>query len=152
MMIRSIAHILVTLGYISYYVPAPGTVASILTGVVLLAASPLSLWVYTVILLVILLTSYYTIQCALPLFNQKDPSIIVLDECVGCLVTFYHVPHSLYIIILGLCLFRFFDITKFGIAPLQKWSQARGVLADDIAAGIISNFILQVLLCAGIIS
>lgn len=144
-MMRTLAHLIATLGYVSYYVYAPGTMASIITAC-LLVLFPLSLSTYTVLLIVTLFTAYYSIQYALPLFREQDPSYIVIDECAGCLVTFFAIPCTLPFIISGLVLFRFFDITKIGIAPLQKLSKARGVLADDIAAGIIANCIMRIIM------
>ena len=81
-------------------------------------------------------------------FIKNDPSEIVIDEFVGCLFTFIAIKINFKTIILGFILFRIFDITKiFGIKRIEKLNGATGILLDDIAAGILSNLILQVIKC-----
>jgi phosphatidylglycerophosphatase A len=93
-----------------------------------------------------MLLSVYVINRALEHFKgYHDPSQIVLDEVIGCLVTFYAVPLNWYSLLAGFLLFRFFDITKwFGIAHAEHLVGAWGVLMDDVLAGVLANVVLQV--------
>ena len=55
------------------------------------------------------IVAFHCIQQSLHYFKQKDPSEIVIDEYIGCLVTFCALPVHMNSLILGFLLFRFFD-------------------------------------------
>ncbi len=76
----------------------------------------------------------------------KDSSRVVIDEVAGMFITLFFVPITLEYILVGLILFRIFDILKpFCINRLEKLPGGWGVMADDIAAGICANIILQII-------
>lgn len=83
--------------------------------------------------------------------TNKDPSIVVVDEVVGQLLSFCLVSTSLYhntqrwdLYLLGFLLFRLFDIYKIGPVKFfdTKMHNAWGVMLDDVFAGIIAAIIL----------
>ena len=78
---------------------------------------------------------------------MHDSKEIVIDEVAGFLITMTWLPMTWQSVVIGFILFRFFDIVKPPpIRQLDKKIQGGvGVMIDDIAAGIISNFILQIL-------
>ena len=69
-----------------------------------------------------------------------------MDEMVGFFITMLWVTKTLFFIIMGFILFRFFDILKpFPIRHLErKWRGGFGVVLDDVLAGIYANIILQI--------
>ena len=84
-------------------------------------------------------------------YTAHDPSLIVIDETAGQLLSFafiadslYHNTHAWSIYLAGFALFRLFDITKpqparyFDRKVLNAW----GVMLDDIAAGIYAAIVL----------
>ena len=77
----------------------------------------------------------------------EDPGEIVIDEVWGFLITMTWLPMTWQAYLLGFLLFRVLDITKpFPIGYLdRKIPGGLGIMADDIAAGIIANVILQIL-------
>ena len=76
---------------------------------------------------------------------DPDPSWIVIDEVIGMLVTFCFIPIRWPFLLLGFCLFRFFDIVKpFPVDRLERIPGASGVLLDDVGAGVYANLILQI--------
>jgi phosphatidylglycerophosphatase A len=79
--------------------------------------------------------------------GAKDPGCIVIDEIAGMAVTFFAIPFHLYLALTGFIVFRIFDILKpFPIRYLEKrFTGGLGVVIDDVAAGIICNIILQVI-------
>ncbi|MCF7900356.1 phosphatidylglycerophosphatase A [Candidatus Babeliales bacterium] len=100
----------------------------------------------------IIVGSFKNIQRALPLFDEKDPSEIVIDEVVGMLVTFWFVPINYKTLLLGFCLFRFFDISKpLGIKYIEKLPGAWGIILDDVAAALCANACLQEFLYYGLV-
>ena len=86
-------------------------------------------------------------------YTKHDPSIVVVDEMVGQLLSFLLVAdglkgmmnlHSWFIYLVGFGLFRLFDITK---PQPAKWADSKvmnawGVMLDDVFAGIYATIVL----------
>lgn len=138
-----------TLGPIGY-LPAPGTLATVATLPVLyfIATQGYSFEKYLVIIAITACISFFIIRKSLDaLDRQDDPQEIVLDEVVGCMVAFCAVPYTLPLFIIGFFLFRLFDITKtFGVGGFELLFGAWGIMLDDIAAGILTNILLQIII------
>ena len=78
--------------------------------------------------------------------NSDDDGSIVIDEIAGYLVAMIAVPLTPWSIVAGFVLFRCFDIIKpppIGLLE-RKIKGGAGIVADDIAAGIMTNIVLQV--------
>jgi phosphatidylglycerophosphatase A len=144
--IKSFCAHIATLGPLGYLV-APGTVATLVTmPFMYLVHTYTTHWQYLILLIVAAIVAVYIINRALEFFKDfQDPSQVVLDEVIGCFVTFYAIPLTWYSMLAGFLLFRFFDITKwFGIAKAERLVGAWGVLMDDVLAGLLANAILQI--------
>ena len=77
--------------------------------------------------------------------QDEDPSFVVIDEVAGQLLTFLFLPARWWILIGGTFLFRMFDIWKpFPLRKLEQLRNGVGIMADDIAAGIYANVVLQI--------
>lgn len=75
----------------------------------------------------------------------SDPSRVVIDEACGIFVTMLPVTYSLTNALLGLVLFRVFDIWKpLGIRKIDQMESHNGhtVMLDDVAAGIYAAVVL----------
>ena len=132
----------VTLGCFGY-LPASGTWGSLCALPFVYFISGYSFAVQAGIIVLFTLISYGLIHRSLPHFSEKDPSVIILDEFVGCCITFFCIPLSLTTIVAGFLLFRFFDIVKpLGIAHSEKLPGALGILLDDFCAGLLANIII----------
>jgi len=78
-------------------------------------------------------------------YKRKDPSMIVIDEACGMLLSLFFVPFNLYSVIMGFFLFRIFDILKPPPAKrLEKLTGSLGIMFDDIVAALYTNIILQI--------
>ena len=133
-----------TLGPVGY-VRGSGTLATIITLPIVYAFYTKVHWAVAVVLAVVAFAvAVVTVRRALRFFEHKhDPSEIVMDEVVGCLITFYGVPITWSTLLIGFLLFRFFDIVKpLGINKVQRLPGVWGVIFDDIIAGVLSNVIL----------
>jgi len=74
----------------------------------------------------------------------KDNSKVVIDEVAGMMIALLAVPVKVQYVIIGLILFRFFDMVKpLGIRRLEKLPAGWGVMADDVLAGLYANILLQ---------
>lgn len=77
----------------------------------------------------------------------KDPSECTIDEFAGTLLAFYALPKSIIIISAAFILWRLIDIFKpLGIRKLEKFNGGLGIMADDIAGGILTSVIMNLLL------
>lgn len=76
-----------------------------------------------------------------------DSSRVVIDEVAGMMITLMAVPLNAVNILVGLLLFRFFDIAKpLGVRKAEKLPGGLGVMADDVLAGTYGWLVLQALL------
>ena len=140
-----------TLGPIGY-LPAPGTWATIVTIPLVYFLSHVSGVFYVSILVLILLCAFISADHAIRTWRHPDPSRVVIDECVGTLVTFIGMPIHMPVIMAGVILFRLFDITKWcGIWRAQQLPSAWGVIMDDVVAGLLSCGILHILRMQGLL-
>ncbi len=135
-----------TLGYIGY-LPAPGTVASLVTvPLAFLLHQYIPSW-YLATIIISYCIGHVIVNNVLGLFNEADPSQIVIDELVGCLIALYALPFSWPVWLLAFVLFRFFDIYKFGlVAWSEKLPGATGIMVDDVIAGVLSNLCVRLVL------
>ena len=77
----------------------------------------------------------------------KDSSKVVMDEVAGMAVTLLYAPHNMMYLLIGLVLFRLFDIMKpFGIRSLEKIPGGLGVMADDILSGVYAFVIVRIVM------
>ena len=82
--------------------------------------------------------------------GKKDPGSIVWDEIAAVPITVLFVPSEAWqpwVMILGFCLFRFFDIVKPPpTKSLAHLPRGLGVMADDTMAGVYSCLTLHLAL------
>src|SRR4029434_10117312 len=73
-----------------------------------------------------------------------DPGPIVIDEVVGMLITLAAIQVGWGGRLLGLVLFRAFDVAKpFPARQLERLHGGFGVMCDDVMAGIYANVALR---------
>ncbi len=79
--------------------------------------------------------------------GKEDPSHVVVDEVAGQLITLIGAPLHWSSLLVGLLLFRAFDITKpFPIRRLENLPEGTGIMLDDVGAGLYALAIMQALL------
>jgi len=127
---------------------APGTfgsLAGILLCFILSKASEQAAILYIIIFIVF---SILIANDAEKILKKKDPGSIVIDEIAGMAVTLSGLPFNIFYIASGFIIFRILDIAKpFPIRYIEKRiSGGAGIVLDDIAAGIIANVILRMIL------
>lgn len=140
-----------TLGPIGL-VRGSGTIASLLTLpiIALLAWYKVSFVSYLGFVFSVLAVALFTTRAALVVYagrredeDPNDPGEIVIDEVLGCLISFSGLTLSWSCLAWGFLIFRLLDIHKpFGIKRLEYFSGVWGILFDDMAAGLYTNLIL----------
>ena len=148
---KKITKIVATLFFIGYLPVAQGTVASAaaLSVCFFLSRYPA---VYIAATFVLLALGFWASSYAESEFDKKDPREIVIDEFSSLFIVYLFIPFTLKIAIIGFILFRALDIFKLPpIKRLETLPGGWGIMLDDIAAAILTNLILQVLVfCLGI--
>lgn len=78
------------------------------------------------------------------LYNKKDSGKIVIDEFSGYLVSIFFLPLTIPYLVSAFLLFRFFDILKpCPVSAAERLPGGLGVMADDIAAGVLTCLLIH---------
>lgn len=138
-------------GFGAGYLPvAPGTWGSIeALGIVLLTYWLVPAQAFLILLLLLVVLVPLGVMGATRLArieNDPDPSKIVIDEAAGQMLTLVFVAPSLWALLVGFLLFRFFDIVKpFPIRRSERLPGGIGIMCDDILAGVYAGILLKIL-------
>lgn len=78
---------------------------------------------------------------------NHDDSRITVDEVVGIFITMIFIPLTVRNIVIGVVVFRIFDIWKpLGIRKIDDLHTDWGVIADDGLAGVYANICTRILI------
>ncbi len=134
-----------TAGFAKKFPRGPGTYGTVVAIPLVYLVSQTGPLVYMAITLAITIFAVIISQSYEDLNGTHDPKEVVIDEIAGFFVSMTWLPQTWQSYVLGFILFRVIDIVKpFPISVIdQKVKGGVGVVADDIAAGILTNVILQ---------
>ncbi len=91
-----------------------------------------------------LLVSFLVCGRAEKIFGKKDHKSIVIDDFSGMLITYLFIPYDVRYFISGFFLFRMLDMLKIPPANiLERYPGVKGVLGDDLVAGVYANLMLH---------
>ena len=141
----SIEYLITTFFGCGYFPIASGTFASLVALIPLLFVNAEFHYLFFPISVILTIVS-------IPLIKKvekeigDDPNIIVIDEVIGVWLIFSSpiIYFNWINVLIGIALFRFFDIIKPGI--ISKINNKRGavyVLLDDIVAALFTSAILH---------
>lgn len=78
--------------------------------------------------------------------GREDPGFVVIDEVAGQWLTLAFAPVEMGHALLGLALFRLFDITKpWPARRLESLHGGSGIVLDDLAAGLYGLLVMLVI-------
>ncbi|MDJ0723041.1 MAG: phosphatidylglycerophosphatase A [Desulfobacterales bacterium] len=125
-------------GYSPY---APGTVGSFAALPLGWGLSHLSWGVSLVLVAVFAAAAVHIAHRAGALLNQADPGAVVIDEIAGVMVACLGLKLSFSGCLITIVIFRFYDVLKpFPVGWLdRRLKGGRGIVADDLAAGLLTN-------------
>ncbi len=130
--------------YSGFFPIAPGTVGALIAAVVLWFLPQVS----TPVMIVVIIVCFFSGVWAAGVAEQDwgtDPGRVNWDEVAGMLMTLLFLPKHWLIYVAGFLVFRFFDVVKpFPVNRMEKLPGGWGIMADDIAAGLYSNIVLQI--------
>ena len=136
----------VTLFGIGFFPTAPGTLGSIFAIFVwYLSITLLNISFFYLVFVLVFFIAFKSVEIYLKNECKDDPSEVIIDEFIGqSIPLLFLINFNLYEVLLAFCAFRFFDITKiYPINRAEKMSGAKGVIIDDIIAGIYSLIIIM---------
>ena len=127
---------------------APGTFGSLIGLPLCLALAGISLASAVLCTLLFISFAVYIADAAEKLLKRSDPGCIVIDEMAGMMVTLIGLPFNPITVVIGFIIFRILAILKpFPIRKLdRRIPGGLGVVADDVAAGIIANLLLRIII------
>jgi phosphatidylglycerophosphatase A len=131
---------------------APGTFGTIAALPFAIPLMMLPWWQMTIVCVLAFIIGVWFCQKTSDDLNVHDHGGIVWDEFVGMWITLIAVPltspNTIWYILIGFVLFRFFDILKpWPIKWLdQKVHGGFGIMIDDVLAGIFAWGILQLII------
>jgi thiamine-monophosphate kinase len=124
---------------------APGTVGTLVAVPLYLLLAPLTLPLYSAVVLLAALAGVFICGKASRELAVHDHPGIVWDEFVGFWVTMWAVPLNWQAVLAGFLLFRLFDIAKPW--PIRYYDTHTGggfgIMLDDILAGVASCAVLH---------
>ena len=95
-------------------------------------------------LIVVVIVGVWAADRAEARFGKRDPGPIVVDEVAGQMLTLLSLTPNARVLAAGFLLFRLLDILKPHPANrLEALPGSAGIMADDLAAGIYANLVLQ---------
>ena len=135
---KKVISFLATFGYAGHIPLLGGTIGS-LAGLLLSLIFNNNQALKGLVLVFFIMVGTYVTTLAERVSGKKDDRTMVIDEVTGALVSTFFLPQELWLWLVALVSFRFFDWSKpFPIRRLEKLAGGRGVMADDLVAGLYS--------------
>jgi phosphatidylglycerophosphatase A len=137
--------IIATFGFVGYFPIAPGTAGSVAALLLYAPLRPVAVEpLYLAVIAAVLAAGIWASTAAERVLQLEDPGPVVIDEVLGMLVTLAWLPLSWTGVVLGLLLFRLFDIVKpFPAARLERLRGGAGIMLDDAVAGVYAHVVLR---------
>jgi len=131
-----------TLFGVGYTPLCPGTAACVAAvPIFFLLSNPVHFFIFTLFSVII---SFPVSDRAEEIYGVKDCKKIVIDDFCGMLITLILIPKRIEFIISAFFLFRMLDMIKIPPAnKIERLKGARGIVGDDLVAGIYANLILH---------
>lgn len=126
---------------------APGTFGTLAAVPIAFGLAYLGIGYSAFIIAIVIAVAIWTSGRCQKILGSDDPSVVVIDEVAGFLLTMFLLPPSWLTFGLGFVLFRFFDILKpYPIRKVEKLRGGLGIVMDDLLAGIYAHFGIRIIL------
>ena len=123
---------------------APGTVGSLAAFLLFLPFRHLHWIVHLSIVGILFAVGTYTAGRAERALTARDPSVVIIDEVVGCWVALLAIPPHYVSLLSAFVLFRLFDVWKpFPADRAEALPGGWGIMLDDLVAGCYANLCVR---------
>ena len=137
---RRVEHLIATGAGLGHVPVAPGTAGSLLGAALCFPLLSLPWPVYLGATLLLTAVAVWAAGRLAADLRQPDPSQVVIDEIAGMWFAAIALPPTFYDVTVCFLLFRLFDVVKPAPIPrLEKLSGGFGIVADDVAAGLLAR-------------
>jgi phosphatidylglycerophosphatase A len=144
-----LAKLICTLFYAGYFPFAPGTLASLITLLIIWFFIPSFFYILLPVSIGLFFISVWSATKGEEIFG-KDGHEIVIDEACGMAISLLFVPKEIKSYVIAFFLFRLFDIIKPPPArAVEELKGGWGVTLDDVVAGIYANVTLHMIYYIG---
>ena len=127
-------------GGVGYFPLAPGTMGSLLGAVLCYPLVDLPWPVYVGATLLLTAIAVWAAGRVAAELGHPDPPQIVIDEIAGMWVAAIALPATFYDFAAVFLLYRLMDVVKpSGISRLERLPGGFGIVADDVAAGLLAR-------------
>ena len=143
---KSFTKIFVTIFGIGYFPFAPGTLGSLIAVLIwFICIKFFSIYYFYLIIIIISIVAFVIVDFYLKYQNKDDPSEVIIDEFMGQSVPLIFIfEYNIYLVLLSFSTFRLFDIFKiYPVNKAEELNGAKGVIMDDIIAGIYSLLVIM---------
>ncbi|MBM3225855.1 MAG: phosphatidylglycerophosphatase A [Candidatus Tectomicrobia bacterium] len=137
--------LLATGGYSGYAPRAPGTCGSVVGLLLFLLLASLPAPLYLGVLAGCTALGIWVAGAAEQLLHTHDAPVIVIDEIVGMLLTYYAMPVAWLPLLIGFVGFRICDIWK-PFPCIERLPGGWGIMLDDLLAALLAQGSLRLLL------
>ncbi len=143
---RKIVEFLATGFYVGRIRPAPGTWGTLVGIPFALLFKQGSPFFYMVASIALLFFAVEVAEVYEMVTGHHDTGEVVIDEIVGYVIALTWLPMTWQFFVAGFFVFRILDIWKpYPISVIdQKVRGGLGTILDDVAAGLLTNLILQI--------
>jgi len=136
----------VTFCGVGYVTVAPGTWASLISGILLFQFWPAVTLEWKIGLIILVFMGGWVAAEYVERRDQtSDPSMVVIDEVAGMMIASIFLPSIWWQWVLAFLVFRFFDISK--IWPASVLDRRKGgfsIMADDAVASLYTILLLGI--------
>lgn len=123
---------------------APGTAGSAVGAVLLFAFAGRDPRVLAVACVMLFFVAVWSAGSVARSLGTKDPGVVVIDEILGMWVSVVGLPLTARNVVIAFFLFRAFDVLKPPpCRALERISGGRGIVLDDVMAGVYANLVLR---------
>lgn len=132
--------------YVGDVPAAPGTLASFV-GLLMYVAFYPHMWLCILLFAAVTWIGFKVSGPMEKIMGRKDPSIIVIDEVSGMMLSLLFLPITPAVLWTAFFVFRAFDMFKIYPAnKLEEMGGGAGIMMDDIAAGFYTNIVMHIAL------
>lgn len=144
-MLKGLKEFVATCAYVGHLPGAPGTCGSVAAlSAYVVAGSPSEAYGWAALAGLVVAGSWAATG-ARELFGDEDPRPVVIDEVAGMWTALLVLGATSWIgLVAAFVLFRLLDIAKpFPIGRLEKIGGWAGIMADDLAAGLLAGLVVR---------
>jgi len=142
-----IGWLLATVAGLGRFPVAPGTVGSAVGVLFHLALAGRSPLVQVTTIVVIAVVGVWAAGVTARQVGSPDPSVVIIDEVAGQMLTLALLGPSLGLAVAGFFLFRILDIVKpWPARRLELLPGGLGIMADDLLVAVYGQVLLRVMM------